>query len=78
MSSSALDTAPHPPDPSSSLHEALTPLEQEILDEYARLLGNMNKVTPNPPTPQETNSTNPEAQTNKQTRAVVDDSQRPG
>jgi hypothetical protein len=25
-------------------HETLSPLEQEILDEYARLLGNMNKV----------------------------------
>lgn len=24
--------------------ESLTPLEQEVLDEYARLLGNMNNV----------------------------------
>ncbi|KAH0545555.1 hypothetical protein FGG08_000386 [Glutinoglossum americanum] len=28
-----------------SSHEMLSPLEQEILDEYARLLGNMNKLS---------------------------------
>jgi DASH complex subunit DAD3 len=26
--------------------ETLTPLEQEVLDEYARLLGNLNNVRP--------------------------------
>ncbi len=26
--------------------ESLTPLEQEVLDEYARLLGNLNQVRP--------------------------------
>ena len=26
--------------------ESLTPLEQEVLDEYARLLGNLNNVRP--------------------------------
>lgn len=35
--------------------ETLSPLEQEVLDEYARLLGNLNNVSfstyPNPPTP---------------------------
>jgi hypothetical protein len=28
----------------SNLDETLSPLEQEVLDEYARLLGNMNNV----------------------------------
>lgn len=31
--------------------ESLTPLEQEVLDEYARLLGNMNEVRLSPPSP---------------------------
>jgi hypothetical protein len=29
--------------------ESLTPLEQEVLDEYARLLGNLNNVRPHTP-----------------------------
>lgn len=30
---------------SASDREALSPLEQEVLDEYARLLGNLNNVS---------------------------------
>ena len=47
--STSHDSAPSP-------SETLSPLEQEVLDEYARLLGNLNHVhippcTPSPPSP---------------------------
>lgn len=32
----------------SNSDETLSPLEQEVLDEYARLLGNLNTVRPLP------------------------------
>ncbi|KAI9772540.1 MAG: hypothetical protein M1840_000745 [Geoglossum simile] len=41
---STFDTPTHAPSPPLT-HDTLTPLEQEILDEYARLLGNMNKLS---------------------------------
>jgi hypothetical protein len=51
-----MSTAPAPSDPalntsqtSVSPAETLTPLEQEVLDEYARLLGNLNNVCDNQP-----------------------------
>ena len=34
----------HHPNPNASSPESLTPLEQEVLDEYARLVGNLNNV----------------------------------
>lgn len=47
-----MSTAPAPSDPalntsqtSVSPAETLTPLEQEVLDEYARLLGNLNNMS---------------------------------
>lgn len=47
-----MSTAPAPSDPalntsqtSISPAETLTPLEQEVLDEYARLLGNLNNMS---------------------------------
>jgi hypothetical protein len=41
--------------------ESLTPLEQEVLDEYARLLGNLNNVRPNTHTHTHTHPTSHEA-----------------
>ena len=37
-------SSPGPDRPDSS-EESLTPLEQEVLDEYARLLGNLNTMS---------------------------------
>lgn len=38
------------PPPSSNSAPACSPLEQEVLDEYALLLANLNKACPNDPT----------------------------
>ena len=38
------DPAPNTSQTSVSPAETLTPLEQEVLDEYARLLGNLKNV----------------------------------
>ena len=51
MASETPDHHPSPAQPSiaDQDEESLTPLEQEVLDEYARLLGNLNTVTAPPP-----------------------------
>jgi len=38
-------SSPSGPDRPDSSEESLTPLEQEVLDEYARLLGNLNTMS---------------------------------
>ena len=45
MASTPSTTAPEfTPSSSTQTHAELSPLEQEVLDEYARLLGNLNNV----------------------------------
>jgi hypothetical protein len=51
-----METSEHPPNPTQN--EDLTPLEQDVLDEYERLAENMKKVLPPPsyPSPTHTSS----------------------
>ena len=44
MASNSTPAAPQPPALSTTPDQTLSPLEQEVLEEYAKLLDNLNKV----------------------------------